>query len=186
MQDGITREDNEEAAVAARADGPNVAVVMRGDGVPLIVMTREDDGVPLIVPFDYILGSNERWMDPTDMGPLRIGEHDSNAVTTSGGDGGRGGAAPPGVGSSSWAKGDGKGQVRYEYRGGMTPVVQPPDTNLHQSLRREYEAQDPRFARRSLAAIENRARRQQQKTVAAWKRRFEKKQPRLETEVSEN
>ena len=32
MQDGITREDDEEAAVAARADGPNAAVAAQDDG----------------------------------------------------------------------------------------------------------------------------------------------------------
>ena len=174
MQDGITREDDGEAAVAARADGPNVAVVIQDDGVPLIGMA----------PQTHILGSNERWMDPTDMGPLRIGEHDSNAVTTSGGDGGRGGAAPPGVGSSSWAKGDGKGQARDEDRAGMSSFVQPPNTNFHQNVRRQYEAQDPRFARRSIAAFENRMRRLREREDAERERMLER--ARLEAEVSEN
>ena len=174
MQDGTTRGDDEEAAVAARADGPNVAVVIQDDGVPLIGMA----------PQTYILGSNERWMDPTDMGPLRIGEHDSNAVTTSGGDGGRGGAAPPGVGSSSWAKGDGKGQVRDEDRAGISSFVQPPDTNFHQNMRWQYEARDPRVARRTVAAFENRMRRLRERKDAGRERRLER--ARLETEVSEN
>ena len=91
MQDGITREDDEEAAVAARADWPMLGSVMQDDGVPLIVTD----------PHTYILGPNEYWMDTTGMGPHFINEHELNAVTTSGGDGGRGGAAPPGVGSSS-------------------------------------------------------------------------------------
>ena len=83
------------------------------------------------------LDASERWLDIIASGPPQEGENGSDTTRASGGDGGRGGVAPPGVSYSSCAKGVGKGKVRDEIRPGMTPIIQHFDTNVHQEVRRQ-------------------------------------------------
>ena len=86
---------------------------------------------------ERVFDARESWMDVMATGPPQECGNGSDAVGASGGDGGRGGVAPPGVSYSSCAKGVGKGKVRDEIRPGMTPIIQPFDTNVHQEVRRQ-------------------------------------------------
>ena len=106
------------------------------------------------------LNASELWTDLMDVGPHQEGENYFDPVGASGGDGGRGSVAPPGVGYSPYAKGvgKGKGKVRDEIWmiEMMTPSIQPPDTDLDQAVRRQWEAQVPRLPRGSPEAIRRR------------------------------
>ena len=101
-------------------------------------------------------------MDVMVTGTPQEGENGSDTTRASGGDGGRGSVAPPGVGYSPYAKGVGKGKGKGKVRdeiwmiGMMTPIIQPPDTEVGQEVRRQYEAQDPRLPRRSPEALRRR------------------------------
>ena len=120
------------------------------------------------------LNASELWTDLMDVGPHQEGENYFDPVGTSGGDGGRGSVAPPGVGYSPYAKGVGKGKGKGKVHdeiwmiGMMTPIIQPPDTDLDQEVRRQYEAQDPRLPRRSPEA---RRRRLQRAEALGWQPR---------------
>ena len=107
----------------------------------------------------------ESWMLMMVTGTPQEGENGSDTTRASGGDGGRGSVAPPGVGYSPYAKGVGKGKGKGKVRdeiwmiGMMTPIIQPPDTDLDQEVRRQYEAQYPRLPRRSPEAQRRRLQR---------------------------
>ena len=108
--------------------------------------------------YEHMRDMIESWMRDA----VEEGENGSDATRASGGDGGRGGVAPPGVGYSPYAKGVGKGKCKGkagdESRviGMMTPISQPPYPDRDQEVRRQDEAQDPRLPRRSPQALRRR------------------------------
>ena len=111
---------------------------------------------------ERVFDAIESWMVMMVTGTSQEGENGSDTTRASGGDGGRGGVAPPGVGYSPYAKGVGKGKCKGkagdESRviGMMTPISQPPYTDRDQEVRQQYEAQDPRLPRRSPQALRRR------------------------------
>ena len=119
------------------------------------------------------LNASELWTDLMDVGPHQEGENYFDPVGTSGGDGGRGSVAPPGVGDSPYAKGVGKGKGKGKGKAGdeiwtigmMTHIVQPPYTDTDQDVRQRHEAQEPRLGRRSPQA---RRRRLQRAEARDW------------------
>ena len=114
---------------------------------------------------ERVLDAIESWMVMMVTGTSQEGENGSDTTRASGGDGGRGSVAPPGVGYSPYAKGVGKGKSKGKAGdeiwviGMMTPIIQPPYTDLDQEVRRQYEAQDPRLPRRSPQALRRRLQR---------------------------
>ena len=113
----------------------------------------------------------ESWMRMMVTGTPQEGENGSDTTRASGGDGGRGSVAPPGVDDSPYAKGVGKGQGKGKGKGKgkagdeiwtigmMTHIVQPPYTDTDQDVRQRHEAQEPRLGRRSPQAIRRRLQR---------------------------
>ena len=158
--------------MAARADGPNVVVTIQDNGVPLNTLAPQAlADMSVVQPFELVRESNERWVDPTDMDPLQIGENDVDAVPNSDGDGDGdgGGAARPGVGSGFWVDGDDDW-----VREGRTGIIQSPDTDINRHVQEAYLA---RNRRRSDRAMEERRRRAEERqrsrnTVERWKARF--------------
>ena len=122
----------------------------------------------------------ESWMRDA----IEEGENGSDTARASGGDGGCGDVAPPGVGHSSCAKGVGKDKGKV-HDGCWIPDLsssshnmQPLDTNSRQELRQQWETMVGNVT--SPEALQRR----RQKTIEAWTRRFWKRS-RLDTGDSE-
>ena len=137
-----------------------------------------------------VFGAIESCMDMMVTDTPQEGENGSDTTRASGGDGGRGDVAPPGVGHSSCAKGVDKDKSKVHDGIWMSDlsrsshIMQPLDTNCRQELRQQWATMVDNG--RSPEALQRRqeALRGPQKTIEAWKRRFGKR-PRWDTEASE-
>ena len=150
MQGGSNSDSEDAAVVAARAFR---VTVQDGDPSPDDDPSAWNPRRPkLFRGYDEVLReSNDRWLDASERwldiiasGPPQEGENGSDTTRASGGDGGRGDVAPPGVGHSSCAKGVDKDKSKVHDGIWMSDlsrsshIMQPLDTNCRQELRQQW------------------------------------------------